>query len=171
MSRILSRISMLTGQISSQARQVVHAQSSSVLIRSNKLLALTVISVSVPIGGETCPCSPVAAMTSPVFRTISLGSSGFPVAWAGHTAVQRPHMVQLSVSNSCFQVKSSTTDAPMVSMSSASMRSGKARIAPFGRSRSLRYIFKGEVNMCRSIVTGNITRNARKQNTWLIHIT
>ena len=54
--------------------------------------------------------SPVAAMTSPIFSTISRGSSGLPVAWAGQTDVQRPHIVQASVSSSCFQVKSSTVD-------------------------------------------------------------
>ena len=54
-------------------------------------------------------------MTSPVFNTISRGSSGLPVACAGHTLVQRPHIVQASVSSNCFHVKSSTTDAPKVS--------------------------------------------------------
>ena len=164
-SRILSRISMFTGQFSSHARQVVQDQSSSLLMRSNKLLALTVISVSTPIGGETAPCSPVAAITSPVFNTISLGSNGFPVAWAGHTAVHRPHIVQLSVSRSCFQVKSSITEAPIVSMSSASIKSGRARIAPLGRSRSFKYMFNGDVNMCLSMVTGSITKNAMKHAT------
>ena len=43
-----------------------------------------VISRSMPIGGDTTG-SPVAAMTSPVFSTISRGSSGLPVACAGHT--------------------------------------------------------------------------------------
>jgi hypothetical protein len=88
----------------------------------------------------------VAAITSPVFSTISRGSSGLPVAWAGHTLVQRPHIVQASVSSSCFQVKSSTTEAPNVS-SEVSVRFGIAFIAPFGRSRSRRYMFSGDVKM------------------------
>ena len=67
--------------------------------------------------------SPVAAMTSPVLSTISRGSSGLPVACAGQTDVQRPHIVQASVSSSCFQVKSSTVEAPNVS-SSVSIRFG-----------------------------------------------
>ena len=92
-------------------------------------------------------------MTSPVLSTISRGSSGLPVAWAGHTEVQRPHMVQASVSSSCFQVKSSMVEAPKVS-SSVSIRFGMGFIAPLGRSRSLRYMFSGDVNMWRSIVTG-----------------
>ena len=98
-------------------------------------------------------------MTSPVLSTISRGSSGLPVAWAGHTPVQRPHMVQASVSSSCFQVKSSTVAAPNVS-SSVSIRLGMAFMAPLGRSRSRRYMLSGEVNMCRSMVTGRITRNS-----------
>ena len=75
-------------------------------------------------------------MTSPVFSTISRGSSGLPVACAGQTDVQRPHIVQASVSSSCFQVKSSTVEAPKLS-SSVSIRFGIGRIAPLGRSRSL----------------------------------
>src|SRR3712207_878454 len=97
MSRILSRISMLTGQISSQALHDVQAHTSSEVIRSNRLLAPTVISGSTPSGGDTAGV-PVRAITSPVLRTISRGSRGLPVAWAGHTEVQRPHIVQASVS-------------------------------------------------------------------------
>ena len=97
---------------------------------------MIVISESVPIGGLTRPCGAVAAITSPIFSTISRGSSGLPVACAGHTLVQRPHIVQASVSSSCFHVKSSTTEAPNVS-SDVSVRLGIAFIAPFGRSRSL----------------------------------
>ena len=101
-------------------------------------------------------------MTSPVFSTISRGSSGLPVAWAGHTAVQRPHMVQASVSSSCFQVKSSMVEAPKLS-SSVSIRFGIGFMAPLGRSRSRRYMFSGDVNMWRSIVAGRITRKAKKR--------
>ena len=78
-SRILSRISMFTGHISSHARQLVQAQSSSPVILSNMEFAGIVISASTPKGGETTG-SPVAAITSPVLSTISRGSSGFPVA-------------------------------------------------------------------------------------------
>ena len=140
---------MLTGQISSHARQVVHDHSSSAVMRSNNELLLMVMAESVPIGGDTRPpaaCAAVAAMTSPVLSTISRGSSGLPVACAGHTLVQRPHIVQASRSSNCFQVKSSTTAAPKLS-SEVSVRFGIAFIAPFGRSRSLRYMFSGEVNM------------------------
>ena len=91
------------------------------------------------------------------------------MAWAGQTLVQRPHIVQASVSSSCFHVKSSTTDAPNVS-SSVSARFGIGFIAPFGRVLSLRYMFSGDVNMWRSIVIGRIARKAMNATTWSIHI-
>ncbi len=159
---------MSTGQISSQALQVVQAQSSSGVMRSNTESAPIVMSRSTPTGGATTG-SPVAAITSPTFRTISRGSSGFPVACAGHTDVHRPQIVQASVSNSCFHVKSSTVEAPNVS-SSVSIRFGIGRIAPFGRSRSRRYMFIGDVNMWRSFVAGRITRKATNAAACTIHI-
>src|SRR5215471_4300660 len=107
MSRILSRISMLTGQISSHALHDVHAQSSSDVTRSNTESAVTVMPGAMLTGGDTTG-SPVADITSPTFSTISRGSSGLPVAWAGHTDVHRPQTVHASTSSSCFQVKSST---------------------------------------------------------------
>src|ERR1700736_4631395 len=116
MSRILSRISMLTGHTSSHALQDVQAQISSGVIRSNRDDDAMVISGTVPIGGDTTGL-PDAAITSPTLRTISRGSRGLPVAWAGQRLVQRPHMVQASVSRSCFHVKSSTTEAPKLSSS------------------------------------------------------
>ena len=160
---------MLTGQISSHALQLVHAQISSAVIRSNTELAPIVMSRSVPSGGDTTGL-PVAAITSPIFSTISRGSSGLPVACAGHTLVQRPHIVQASVSSSCFHVKSSTTDAPNDS-SSVSIRFGIGFIAPFGRSWSRRYMLSGDVNMWRSIVVGRITRKAMNDSTWPTHQT
>ena len=109
------------------------------------------------------PGSPVAAITSPTFSTISRGSSGLPVACAGHTDVQRPQIVHASVSKSCFHVKSSIFTAPKLS-SSVSMRFGIGFIAPLGRSRSFRYMFIGDVNMWRSFVVGIITRNAEERD-------
>src|SRR6476620_353182 len=116
MSRILSRISMFTGQISSHALHDVHDHTSSGVMRSNSESELMVISGTVPIGGDTGGV-PVAAMTSPDLRTISRGSRGFPVACAGHTDVQRPHIVHASVSSNCFQVKSSIFTTPKLSSS------------------------------------------------------
>src|SRR4051812_28319720 len=167
MSRILSRISMLTGQISSHALQLVHAHNSSDEMRSNTLSDATAISLSTPTGGDTVG-SPVAAMTSPTFNTISRGSSGLPVACAGQTDVQRPQIVHASVSNNCFQVKSSIFTAPKLSRS-VSMRFGMGFIAPLGRSRSFMYMFMGEVNMWRSFVVGRIARNARNATTCTPH--
>ncbi len=77
MSRILSRISMFTGQISSQALHEVQAQISSDVMREKTLSASTTIPDAVPTGGETLG-SPVASMTSPTLSTISRGSSGLP---------------------------------------------------------------------------------------------
>ena len=83
------------------------------------------------------------------------------MAWAGHTEVQRPQMVQASVSKSCFQVNSSTVDAPKTS-SSVSMRLGIGFIAPFGRPFGRRYMFIGDVIMWRSFVVGRTMRKATK---------
>jgi hypothetical protein len=49
---------MLTGQISSQALQLVQAQTSSAVMRSNSEFAEMVISASVPSGGVTRPGVP-----------------------------------------------------------------------------------------------------------------
>src|SRR3954468_19400413 len=168
MSRILSRISMLTGQISSHALHDVQAHSSSDVMRSNTELAVTVLLLPVLPGGDTTG-SPVAAITSPTFSTISRGSSGLPVACAGHTDVQRPHTVHASVSKSCFHVKSSTVEAPNVS-SSVSIRLGIGFIAPLGRSRSRRYMLSGDVNMCRNMVVGRMARKTTNEDTWSTHI-
>ena len=159
---------MFTGQISSHALHDVHAHSSSDVMRSNTESAPMVMSRSSPTGGDTTG-SPVAAITSPTFSTISRGSSGLPVILAGHTDVQRPHTVHASVSKSCFQVKSSTVEAPNVS-SSVSIRFGRGFIAPFGRSWSARYMFIGDVIMCRNLVVGRMIRNARNARKCAAHM-
>ena len=46
------------------------------------------------------------------------------------------------------------------------MRFGIGLMAPFGRSLSLRYMFSGDVNMWRSIVTGRIARKTMNDTTW-----
>ena len=120
--------------------------------------------------GATVPPGWVSAMTWPTFRTISRGSSGFPVACAGHTLVQRPQTVQASVSRSCFQVKSSTLTVPKLS-SSVSVRLGRGFMAPLGLSLWLRYMFSGEVNMWRSLVTGRMSRKVMKAATCRTHST
>ena len=136
-------------------------------MRSKTESVLTEMSDTVPTGGDTTGL-PVAVMTSPTFSTISRGSSGFPVACAGHTEVQRPHTVHASVSSNCFQVKSSIFTAPKLS-SSVSMRFGIGFIAPLGRSRSFMYMFMGDVNMWRSLVVGRIAKNKRNATTWIPH--
>src|SRR5438552_17678923 len=101
------------------------------------------MSGDMPTGGDTGG-EPVAVMTSPTLSTISRGSSSLPVAWAGHTDVQRPHTVHASVSKSCFHVKSSIVDAPNVS-SSVSIKFGIGFMPPLGRSEARRYMFIGDV--------------------------
>ena len=49
------------------------------------------------------------------------------------------------------------------------MRFGIGFIAPFGRSRSLRYMFIGDVNMCRNFVVGRIAKNTRNAPTCTPH--
>ena len=49
----------------------------------------------------------------------SLGESGLPVFQAGHCDWQRPHSVQVAMSRSCFQEKSSTRPAPKTTSSSS----------------------------------------------------
>src|ERR1700694_1429988 len=168
MSRILSRISMFTGQISSHALHEVHAQISSGVIRSHTELAVTVSSVSLPTTGEIGPPGWVAAMTWPTLRTISRGSSGLPVAWAGHTLVHRPQTVHASVSRSCFQVKSSMALAPKLSRV-VSVRFGSGFMAPLGRSLSRRYMLIGDVNMWRSLVVGRMIRKVAKARKCTLH--
>ncbi len=94
-----------------------------------------------------------------------------PVRLAGHTEVHRPHRVQASVSNSCFQVNSPTRAAPTVSMSVASKRLGISRIAPLGRSRGASSMLAGEVSMWRSLVVGSTTRKAANARAWVAHST
>jgi len=92
------------------------------------------------------------------------------VAWAGHTLVHRPHTVHASVSSSCFQVKSPTTLAPKLSID-VSVRFGSGFMAPLGRSRSERYMFIGDVNMWRSLVTGRMATKTKNAPTWTSHST
>ena len=127
---------MLTGQISSHALQLVHAQISSGVMRSNTL--------SAPIGDVAVRRRPAATRpgrrSRPSPRRPSArsraGRAACRSSCAGHTDVQRPQIVHASVSNSCFHVKSSIFTAPKLS-SSVSMRFGIGFIAPLGRSRSL----------------------------------
>ena len=100
---------MLTGQISSHALHDVHAHSSSDVMRSNTRSAATVMSRSMPTGGDTDGVAGRGHHLADLQHDLA-GSSGLPVACAGHTDVQRPQIVHASVSKSCFQVKSSIVD-------------------------------------------------------------
>ena len=89
---------MSTGHTCSQARQMVQAHSSAAVIRSNTESRGDGDRRHRPPPAGTPPGCPMRAMTSPSLSTISRGSSGLPVWLAGHTEVQRPQMVQASVS-------------------------------------------------------------------------
>src|SRR5256885_12742752 len=75
---------MLTGQVSSQALQVVQAQTSSAVIRSSTEPAEIVISESTVTGGGTFG-EAGAALPPPAFRTILRGAGGLPLFFARHT--------------------------------------------------------------------------------------
>src|SRR2546427_13303683 len=94
MSRILSRISMSTGQTSSHALHDVHAHSSSAVTRSKTESAVMVISGASPTTGDTVtPSGPVAAMTAPTFSTISRGARGLAGAVGRGKLLARPQIV------------------------------------------------------------------------------
>ena len=170
MSSILSRISIFTGQISSQALQDVHAQSSSGVIRSNTLDDFTFKSIGVDTVAGTAG-SPLSDITCPTFNIISRGSRGLPVRFAGQTDVHLPQTVQASKSSSCFHVKFSINSAPTVSISSASIRFPMSLIAPFGLSFGLKNIFDGEVTICLNFDCGKTSKNTKKLTVWSIHET
>ena len=69
----------------------------------------------------------------------SLGESGLPVFQAGHWDWQRPHSVQVAMSRSCFQDRSSMRPAPKTTSSSSPtssiVMSGVEARAPRARGR------------------------------------
>src|SRR2546429_2700687 len=89
MSRILSRISMSTGQISSHALHDVHAQSSSAVTRSKSESAPTVMSRSTPTGGGTLG-APGARIDPPALCPLFPGSGGLSGAIARATQLGPP---------------------------------------------------------------------------------
>src|SRR3954453_5155923 len=60
----------------------------------------------------------------------SLGDSGFSVFHAGHWDWQRPHSVQLAMSRTPFQLKSSAAPTPSLASSSRSSRSSRVSALP-----------------------------------------
>ena len=98
-----------------------------------------------------------------------LGDSGLPVAQAGHCDWHRPHSVQVAMSSSPFQLKSSILPSPNTSVSgSASSKSSTFppdRIGSSGPSASGRRensTFTGARKMCRCL---EYTKNARNPST------
>ena len=98
-----------------------------------------------------------------------LGDSGLPVAQAGHCDWHRPHSVQVAMSSSPFQLKSSILPSPNTSVSgSASSKSSTLppdRIGSSGPSASGRRensTFTGARKICRCL---EYTKNARNPST------
>ena len=167
-SSILSKISIFTGQISSQALQEVQAQSSSEVILSKTLSEFTRKGPGVETVAGTAGW-PDSDITCPTFNIISLGSKDLPVWFAGHTDVHLPQTVHASRSINCFQVKWSIISVPTLSISSASKRLPINFIAPLGLSFGDINIFIGDVNMCLSLDNGIAIRNTKKETTWSTH--
>ena len=115
--------------------------------------------------------SPYSDITCPTFKIISLGSSDFPVWFAGHTEVHLPQTVQASKSISCFQVKWSIISVPTLSMSSASNKFPISLIAPLCLSLGDMNILIGEVKICLNLDKGIAIRKTKKETTCSIQET
>ena len=90
-------------------------------------------------GCAACIRSALANMLSRRSMMRSFGESGLPVFQAGHWDWQRPHSVQVAMSRSCFQEKSSMRPAPNTASSSSPtssiVMSGVEARAPRARGR------------------------------------
>ena len=91
---------------------------------------------------------------------ISLGESGFSVFQAGHWSWQRPHSVQLAMSRTPFQLKSSAAPTPSLASSSRSSRSSRVSAlpadiiglaAPSATGSRPNITFSGATKMCRCL--------------------
>ena len=165
MSRILSRISMLTGQISSQALHEVQDHSSSEVMRSNRLSAETVMSGSTADWGRYCTVGAggrhdLAGLEHDLAWVERLaGGMGRTDRGAAATHGARVGVEQLlpgEVGDRRWPRRSSPAPFPS--------GLGMAFMAPFGRSLSFRYMFSGDVNMCRIIVIGRMMRRRQRNS-------
>ncbi len=92
----------------------------------------------------------------------SRGSSGRPEAFAGQTDEHRPHFVQASWSSSCFQLKSSISEAP-ISSGEASSGTRGSRTPAFGSRATT---FANDVSMCSGFANGIAAMNASARRAW-----
>src|SRR2546426_311886 len=105
------------------------------------------------------PCS---SRVSRMFVMIRIGSSGFPVAFAGQLAVHRPHSVHAYPSRSCRHGSCSTRFTPNVVADSRSTFFS----APFG-VRSMKNVFTIAKRMCMCFECGTYARNVNSSRTWV----
>src|SRR6059036_28582 len=97
-----------------------------------------------------------------MFVMIRIGSSGLPVAFAGHAAVQRPHSVHAYPSRSCRHESCSTRFTPNVSDFSRSTVFN----APLG-VRSMKNVFTIAKMMWMCFECGTYARNVNSRTTWV----
>src|SRR5437879_12678846 len=97
-----------------------------------------------------------------MFVMIRIGSSGLPVAFAGHASVHRPHSVHAYPSRSCRHDSCSTRFAPNPSDFSRSTFFS----APFG-VRSMKIVFTMAKTMCMRFDYGTYAGNEDKRTTWV----
>ena len=151
---------MLTGQISSQALQVVHDHSSSAVMRSKTELADTVISASTPMGGDT---------TGVPGRRHHLAGLEHDLAGVERLArgVGRAHRGAAAAHRAGVGVEQLLPGEVLDDRGAEGLELGlhevrhRAASRPSGGSGPCRYMFSGDVNMCRSIVIGRMTRKAK----------
>ena len=169
MSRILSRISMLTGQISSHALQLVQAQISSAVIRSNSELAPIVISGSVPIGGDTTGVAGgrhhLAGLEHDLPRVERLAGG----VGRAHARAAAAHRAGVGVEQLLPREVLDDRGAERLELGLGEVRHRLHR-ALRARPCRCRYMFSGDVNMWRSIVIGRIARKTTNATTWPIHL-
>ena len=111
----------------------------------------------------------MASVWSRSAMIISFGESGFSVFHAGHWSWQRPHSVQVVMSRTPFQVKSSAAPTPSLASSSRSSRSSRVSALPplvigFAAPRATgarpNITFSGATKMCRCLELSTKIRKA-----------
>ena len=159
MSRILSRISMLTGQISSHALHDVHAHSSSDVMRSNTELAVMVMSLRRADRRRHHGVAGGGHHLADLQHDLA-GSSGLPVV------LRRAHRRAATADRARVGVEEllpgEVLDRSTRRTCRAPSPSGSAWASsrPWAGPCRARYMFIGDVIMCRSFVVGRMIRNA-----------
>ena len=160
---------MFTGQISSHARHVVHAHSSSAVIRSNSELAVIVMLV---IGADRRRHDRRAGGRH------HLAGLEHDLAWIERLAggVGRAHARAPPAHRAGVGVEQLLPREVLHHRRAERLQLGLGEVGhrlhrPLRPGRvSRRYMFSGDVNMWRSIVTGRMARKTTNAATWPIHV-